>query len=433
MRCELLYRFGGFMADADAICLHPVDELLDRPRAYTVYDRPETDRFRGVCPILACEPGNPFVRRVIDELAGLQPWELGRPETTTGNRFLMRLIRSLAPDEATLKIFPTHYFIPWQKSAPNEGYDGPDRVYAEQKRGTSMWAYNRAGGPSAEVLSAEQIAQGHAVLIGRLSGAFGDRRGPIPAETALRQNAVQAIAAELPSVLGRQEVRLDIEALNQALCDGMARQQRPLRFQGLHFYRHMQAHLLTESRLRSRSDQMRRRLLGWLGTARHALVFGYDTGHLILSAMHLNPDLRIAATDAGRWPIEADRNPPERARYVPIARDWLANRFSDRLMIRAESETVFIEGPASDSAPCTGYDLVLFPDVDLPAMRSLMLARNLLQPGAFIVAASAQGPGGRRFGDRLRVQNLCDRDIETADFGPAIGSLSVVRWTGAEG
>lgn len=66
MRYEILYAFGGFMADADAICRHPVDELLTRPQAYTVYDRPEDDRWRGVCPILACEPGNPFVGAVID-------------------------------------------------------------------------------------------------------------------------------------------------------------------------------------------------------------------------------------------------------------------------------------------------------------------------------------------------------------------------------
>lgn len=430
MRYELLYHYGGFMADADAICLHPVDELLDRPRAYTVYDRPETSRFRGVCPILACEPGNPFVGRVIDELAKVQPWELGRPETTTGNRFLMRLIRTLAPDEAALKIFPTHYFIPWQKSAPDEWYSGPDRIYAEQKWGTSMWSYNRAGGPSGDVLTSEQLAERHAVLTDRLAGAFGDRHGPVPTDVPPRLDAVRSRGTELPKLLARPEVRQDTLALNTALCDGMVRRQRPVRFQGMHFYRHMQSHPLTESPLRSRSDQMRRKLVGWLGTARNALVFGYDTGHLILSALHLNPDLRITATDAGRWPIETDTNPPERGKYVPIACDWLADRFAGRLTISAQPEPAFLAGPAREAAPAEGFDLVLFADADWQALRSLMLARSLLQTGAFIVAASAQGTGGRRFGDRLRLQNLCDRDIETADFGAGTGSLSVVRWSG---
>ncbi|MGV6888193.1 glycosyltransferase family 32 protein [Rhodophyticola sp. SM2404] len=41
MRYEILYEYGGFMADADAICQHPVDELLTEKCAYTVYDRAE--------------------------------------------------------------------------------------------------------------------------------------------------------------------------------------------------------------------------------------------------------------------------------------------------------------------------------------------------------------------------------------------------------
>lgn len=165
MRYELLYRYGGFMADADAISLHPVDELLDQPRAYTVYDRPESDKFRGVCPFLACEPGNPFVGAVIDELAGLDPWELRKPEVSTGNRFLMRMIKDRAPGPDVLKIFPTHTFIPWQKSAPNVWYDGPDKIYAEQKWGTSTFAYNRAGGPSEKRLTPANCRQATAQFL----------------------------------------------------------------------------------------------------------------------------------------------------------------------------------------------------------------------------------------------------------------------------
>ena len=36
MRFEILYEFGGFMADADSICRHPVDELLVDKGACTV-------------------------------------------------------------------------------------------------------------------------------------------------------------------------------------------------------------------------------------------------------------------------------------------------------------------------------------------------------------------------------------------------------------
>ena len=86
------------------------------PRAYTVYDRLEDNPFRGVCPILASEPGNPFVGAVIDRLASQSPATLRKAEVSTGNRFLMGMVRELDPPEEQLKIWPTHYFVPWQKN-----------------------------------------------------------------------------------------------------------------------------------------------------------------------------------------------------------------------------------------------------------------------------------------------------------------------------
>ncbi len=426
MRYELLYRYGGFMADADAICLHPVDELLDRPRAYTVYDRPETDKLRGVCPILACAPGNPFVGAVIDELATLEPWELRKPEVSTGNRFLMRMIREKAPGSDLLHIFPTHYFIPWQKSAPDVWYDGPDRIYAEQKWGTSTFAYNRRNGPSTEVVSSDALAQRNVALINRLAGVFGDSpaAGAAPDARLLRKDT---LAAKVPDLLAQDRLKLDVAGLNQALIEGMAAQDRPARFQGLHFYRHMQNQLISDTKLRTRSDQMRRHLLGWLGTARHALVIGYDTGHLMLAALMQDPALRIAATDAARWPVEGDTDPPERGRYVPIAADWLARRFGDRLTIRSEDERRFLSGAARAAAPAGGYDLLLFADADVRALETLAAARALLADGATIVAASALGDGGRRFADRLRLQDTGGRMVSGVEFGSENGSLSAFR------
>ncbi len=426
MRYELLFRYGGFMADADAISLHPVDELLDQPRAYTVYDRPETDKFRGVCPFLACEPGNPFVGAVIDELAGLEPWELRKPEVSTGNRFLMRMIKDRAPGPETLAIFPTHYFIPWQKSAPDVWYDGPDRIYAEQKWGTSTFAYNRRNGPSSEIVPAEELQQRHRGLIDRLAGAFGDRQGSDQKGAALRLADAARVADKVPGLLSRPEVVQDVDSLNATLCAAMAEAGLPVRFQGLHFYRHMQQQPLVEAKLRTRSDGMRRQLLGWLGSARHALVIGYDTGHLVLSALHHSPTLQIVAVDAMRWPVEGDDDPPDRARYVPVARDWLAGRFPDRLRIMAGAEgdlPAMIDG----QVPPGGFDLILFADADIQALRTLMALRPLLARDAVVVAATANGDGGRRFAGRLQVQDLCHKVLADTDFGADRGSLCVLQ------
>ena len=427
MRYELLFRFGGFMADADAVCLHPVDELLDAPRAYTVHDRLEGDPFRGVCPILACEPGNAFVGAVIDRLAGLAPWELQKPEVSTGNRFLMRMIRQLAPSEEQLRIWPTHYFVPWQKSAPDVWYDGPDRIYAEQKWGTSTWAYNRADGPSDEVVGPEELVRRTADILDRLALAQGRTRGPLPDRDSDRVRAAVAMQARVADSLRDPRTVDDFEDLGRTLAAAMDAAGLSPRFQGLHFYRHMQGAPLAGGKLRTRSSRLRAELLGWLGSARHALVIGYDTGHLIAAALRLNPDLRISATDAGRWPMEKDPDPPLRGAYVSTAADWLSRRFGDRLTVRAEPEHVFLGGAAAEAAPAGGYDMILFSDVDLRAAGALMAARPLLSPDAVIVAASPLNAGALRFSDRLRVQHAVYPPMVQIDLGRERGSLSVMR------
>jgi hypothetical protein len=248
-----------------------------------------------------------------------------------------------------------------------------------------------------------------------------------------RLATVAEVGDRVPDLLARPEVTQDIDALNSALCSRMTKAGRAVRFQGLHFYRHMQQQPLVEAKLRTRSDQMRRNLLGWLGTARHALVIGYDTGHLLLSALHLSPTVKITATDAGRWPVDGDEDPPERNRYVPMARDWLASHFSDRLRIAAQPESEVLASVKQDGAPAAGFDLVLFADVDIHALSTLMATRDLMARDAVVVAASATGDAGRRFADRLRLQGLCLQVIADKHFGDDRGSLSVFQLDGKDG
>ncbi|MCX8510086.1 MAG: glycosyltransferase, partial [Rhodobacteraceae bacterium] len=60
MRYEILYEQGGFLPEADSICLHPVDTLFTEARAYSVYEFPQ-GRTGMFSPFLACEPENPVV------------------------------------------------------------------------------------------------------------------------------------------------------------------------------------------------------------------------------------------------------------------------------------------------------------------------------------------------------------------------------------
>ncbi|MFV0493383.1 MAG: glycosyltransferase family 32 protein [Pseudorhodobacter sp.] len=428
MRYELLYAFGGFMADADAICLHPVDELLQGARAFTVYDRPESNRFRGVCPILACEPQHPFLGTVIDRLAEMEPWELRRPEVSTGNRFLMRMIRELRPGPEMLHVWPTHYFIPWQKDAPDQWYDGPDKVYAEQKWGSSTWAYNRDDGPAEKPVPQRELDVRTRDIHKRLAEATGQTTPPGPDEVVARATAAEKMGAMARAFLDQPEIRADIADIGHVIEKAMSGAGLDHRVHGAFFYRHMQNDSIATGNLRSRSIALRGKLLGWLATARNVLMIGFDTGHLALTALRLNPELRIAGVDAGRWDIDKDLDPPQRKAYIPAVADWLNGKFGDRVLMRAMPESQAMGDP--DFTAWGPFDLVLFAAPDIAALRVLHEARAHLTDGAVVLSASTLGQGGCDFATRLLLQDMAYQPIAFEDFGAQRGSYAVTQLKG---
>ena len=134
IRYELLYEHGGFMPEADAICLENTNELWnkDTDTCYTVYEN-ETIRPSYVSPIYACNPGNKFLKNIIDELHGKTKLK-SKVYQSTGNLFLAEMIEKYKP---SIKIFPSHYFIPSHYTTPNTRYTGPDKIYAEQFWGST--------------------------------------------------------------------------------------------------------------------------------------------------------------------------------------------------------------------------------------------------------------------------------------------------------
>lgn len=425
MRYEILYAFGGFMADAGAICRHPVDELLTRRQAYTVYDRPEDDRWRGVCPVLACEPGNPFVGAVIDRLASQSPALLRKAEVSTGNRFLMRMIRELAPPEGQLAIWPTHYFVPWQKSDPSAHYDGPDKVYAEQQWGTSFYAYNRADGPSSTTFTAEEIVARRDEVTQRLIGAQGRRLSPFARQDRCLADRVLASRTGLRKQLDDPLLHAKYRTLGRRLETRMAQLGKPARFHGMHFYRHMQSNPISQSPLRSRSINSRIALLSWLAQARHALMIGFDTGHLPLSALHLFPDLRLTCVERGFWPLEKDDNPPQKSAYSPAAADWLNQRFPGRITAATENERGFLK--RLKPQPDDPFDMLVFPSSDIDSLETTLLATDHLADAALVVFASTEDDSGQAQADRILLQGIGWLPLERISFGPARGSLAVLR------
>jgi mannosyltransferase OCH1-like enzyme len=141
IRYELLYDQGGFLPPADAVCLSNTDELWTEPehKCYTVYEH-EKARPHFVSPIYASNPGNEFLKIIIQTLGQVQVEDIQNKKVwqITGNEFLRWMIKKHKPE---IKIFPSHYFIPKHYSAKTPRYDGPDKIYADQMWGSTRKKY----------------------------------------------------------------------------------------------------------------------------------------------------------------------------------------------------------------------------------------------------------------------------------------------------
>lgn len=173
MRYEILHEQGGFIAEADSICLHPVDALFTEPRAYTVYEFPE-GRTGMMSPFLASQPGNPVIATVIETLSALAPDQMNNPWTTTGNGFLRRFfaVNPALKDEVT--IFPSHYFIPEHYKGGT--YTGTDRIYARQLWGSTLRAYPHSKGRGPQ--TPEEVEAAQAATLAQLQANLADPAAP---------------------------------------------------------------------------------------------------------------------------------------------------------------------------------------------------------------------------------------------------------------
>jgi len=134
IRYELLYEQGGFMPEADSQCLERVDELFTSPEHYA-YSCWENEKAKPgyVCPMYACNPGNVFLKHIIDTLHELRPEQLNpEPFRSTGNLFLAHQVPNWMH---MLTIWPSYFFVPQWYVGPR--YNGPGKIYADQFWGST--------------------------------------------------------------------------------------------------------------------------------------------------------------------------------------------------------------------------------------------------------------------------------------------------------
>lgn len=145
IRYELMYERGGFFPEADFICLANTDELFTSPPeyCYTCYEQ-ENARPGYVQPILAANPGNEFLKQLIEELHVLKPEELSEfPWESTGNAWLARIIPKFNPK---ITIWPSHHFIPNHYDTSVKKYKGREKVYANHVWGSTGGGQDYASG-----------------------------------------------------------------------------------------------------------------------------------------------------------------------------------------------------------------------------------------------------------------------------------------------
>ena len=422
MRYEILYEFGGFMADADAVCLHPVDKLLTRAGLYTVYDR-ATETGRGVCPFLASNPGNPLLGAVIERLCQLEPWQLRKPFHSTGNLFLMSMIREWGEDKLT--IFPSHYFVPWHHTTPEDIYDGPDTVYAEQKWGTATFRYNRGTEEGEETLTRQTLAERAFELREDLIKVVQPEMTPESKHATSPDPQVLRAEANNPyqAVISSPDWRSNLKALNATLVSSLKQAGHPAVFNGHGFYRHQQELSIAESPLMTRTTAFRETITSYLAGARSVMQIGIDCGHMLLLQKMVTPYARITAVDTCTQLLP--KSAPVEI-YTPAAIEWFKALFPDQFHFLIGRPTRTIPDYLNRESELS-FDLIHFNGIDANFLKSYGATIGALHPDGIILIQDPDGEKVKARVQQLQMLNEVATPLSQIDFGRLRGGVAVLR------
>lgn len=138
MRWEILYNQGGFVVDADSVCLRPLEPWLFEGEAMASWENEIVRPGLIAAGYVASVPENPFFGQMIVDLQNTarvddrQAWE------SVGPQFLTDCHREYGYIGMT--IWPSHFFIPRHFSGLV--YEGSGQVFADQEWGTTLGKYD---------------------------------------------------------------------------------------------------------------------------------------------------------------------------------------------------------------------------------------------------------------------------------------------------
>jgi len=132
---EVLYNYGGFVAQADSICLNPINELMNiEEDCFTCYENEQT-KGKRLAMILASSKNCRLMWELTEFLRGRTKIII-KPFLSTGNKFLTQQVERL---QYPIKIYPSYYFLPTHCGGIK--YEGTGKIYSEHIWGTTKNLY----------------------------------------------------------------------------------------------------------------------------------------------------------------------------------------------------------------------------------------------------------------------------------------------------
>jgi mannosyltransferase OCH1-like enzyme len=139
MRWEILYNEGGIVIDADSFCVRALDDNLLDCEAFACWESEIARPGLIAAGYFGCQAGNEFLRRMIVDIYN---------EASVINDMAWKTVGPLRLTESyrkyqyhSLRIYPSHYFIPEHFSGIV--YNGPGPIFAHQEWASTKNAYDQ--------------------------------------------------------------------------------------------------------------------------------------------------------------------------------------------------------------------------------------------------------------------------------------------------
>jgi len=141
MRLEILYKYGGIYIDADSICIEPIDELLDKYKAFASYENENIRQGLVANGNMAFPKEYQLCRDILVHIYNnkISRKDTGKPAwINTGPLLLTNFLNKKKYEDFTT--LPSYFFLP--RHGTGLQYMGHSKVYAYQEWGSTKQNYN---------------------------------------------------------------------------------------------------------------------------------------------------------------------------------------------------------------------------------------------------------------------------------------------------